>query len=475
MMNGEEIIGILISLTALSSYINYRYLKLPKTIGLTLITLLLSLFVAGLGKLGCKVDIFASHVLDGIGFNETFLHGMLGFLLFAASLHVNAMELAKHKVIVGLLATVSVLLSTFIVGFCTYALTQFLNIDIALEYCLVFGALISPTDPIATLSILKTAEAPKSLEMKIIGESLFNDGMGIVLFIMLLGLAGGGGAWSLPDAGLFFVQQGLGGLALGLIMGWLAARLLRSIDNFEVATILTLAIVTGGYTFAQSIAQVSGAICMAVAGLMVGSLLQNGNMSKRTIQRLDSFWKLLDGILNAVLFVFIGLEFLKLNFSGETILASFGAILICLAARWISVVIPVGWLAIFRKYNPNVILVMTWGGLRGGISIALALTVPEPARDFILSITYAVVLFSITVQGLTLKALVRKMSIPSNEQSDREEHGEPILAIDLPVKFAISGANVTQSGAPLSQITQMTRTISQYKAMPETSFNAPYA
>lgn len=408
-MIAEEVIGILVSLTAISSYINYRYLKLPKSIGLTLLTLLLSLFVAGLGKLGWNVNDFALDLLDSIGFNDTFLHGMLGFLLFAASLHVNTQELAKHRLIVGLLATVSVILSSFIIGFSTYGLTCLLGIKIPLGYCLVFGALISPTDPISTLAVLKTANAPKSLEMKIVGESLFNDGMGIVLFIMLLAFSAGNEHWSLQETTFFFIRQGIGGIVLGFIIGWLASRLLRDIDNSEVAIILTLAVVAGGYALAHSVVQVSGAICMAVAGLMVGSLLQTGNMSKRTLRHLGAFWELLDGLLNAILFVLIGLEFLTLHFTTRTTIAAFGAIFICIAARWISVMIPVGWLAIFRKYNPNVVLIMTWGGLRGGISIALALTVPEPARDFILAITYSVVLFSITVQGLTLSTLVRKI------------------------------------------------------------------
>lgn len=420
-MTAAEIVGILISLTALSSYVNYRYLKLPKSIGLTLITFLLALFVAFLGKMGCNVNDFANTLLKGIGFNDTFLHGMLGFLLFAASLHVNVMELAKHKMIVGLLATVSVVLSTFLIGFSTYGLTQFLGIEIPLEYCLVFGALISPTDPISTLAILKIANAPKSLEMKIAGESLFNDGMGIVLFIMLLGFAvGTEPSWSFQDATFFFLRQGVGGLVLGLLIGWLASALLRTIDNYEVATILTLAVVAGGYAFSHSIAHVSGAVCMAAAGLVVGSSLQNGNMSRDTLQRLDGFWELLDAILNSVLFVLIGLEFLTLHFTVDTILASIGAIVITIAARWISVVVPVGWLAIFRKYNPNVVLIMTWGGLRGGISIALALTVPEPSRDFILAITYSVVMFSITIQGLSLPILVKK--VIKKEQS--MSHGE---------------------------------------------------
>jgi len=411
-VRSEQVVGILMSLTAVSSYLNYRFVKLPKTIGLTIITLVLSFFIAVSGKFGWDVEGFAAHLLDGIGFHETFLHGTLGFLLFAASLQVNMMELSKHKTIIVLLATVSVILSTFMIGFGTYGLTQLLDIPIPLEYCLVFGALISPTDPITALGILKTANAPKGLEMKIAGEALFNDGMGIVLFVVLLGLAvGGESQWTLSSAMIFFLRQGIGGVALGFVMGVLTARLLRTIDNSEVAISLTLGIVAGGYAFAHSVMEVSGPICMAVAGLSVGNLLHDGNMSRHTLQRLNAFWELLDDILNAILFVTIGLEFLSLSFRMDTAIASIGVIIIAMMARWLSVMLPVASVSMFRKFSPNVVLIMTWGGLRGGISIALALTLPlGPIRDFILVITYAVVLFSIMVQGLTLGGLVRRIT-----------------------------------------------------------------
>jgi len=417
-MTGQEIIGVLISLTALASYINHCYVKLPPSIGLTLITFVLSLIIAASSHLGWDVDVMAQTLLQGVGFNETFLHGMLSFLLFAGSLHVNTRELAKHKVIVALLATVSVALSTFLVGMGTFVLTQFLEIELPFYYCLVFGALISPTDPIAVLGILKKVKAPKSLEMKIAGEALFNDGMGIVLFVILLGLATGSeDSWTPSEVMLFFAQQGLGGICLGAFLGWGSARLLRSIDTYEVAILVTLAVVTGGYTLAHSMAQVSGAICMVVAGMVVGSSIRHGRMSAEALERLDSFWELLDGVLNAMLFVLIGLEFVTLNFSFEIIFASIGAIGIAMAARWISVAVPVASLAAFRKFSPNVVMIMTWGGLRGGISIALALAIPVgPYRELIVSITYAVVLFSIVVQGLTVGALVKKVVMAEGEE-----------------------------------------------------------
>lgn len=423
-MTTQQVIGILIPLTAISSYINYRFTKLPKSIGITLITLTLSLLVAVGGRLGWKVDGFAQNLLEGIGFNETFLHGMLSFLLFAGSLHVNAIELAKYKSLVALLATVSVLISTLLVGYAMYGLTKLLGIHLPFYYCFVFGALISPTDPIAVLGVLRTANAPKSLEVKIAGEALFNDGMGIVLFFVTLAIASGAQeALSAKTVALYFIRQGLGGLLLGCTIGWLAARLLRSIDDYEVAIIITLAIVTGGYTLAHSIADVSGPICMAIAGLVIGGSINDGDMSKTTMHKLDAFWELLDEVLNAILFVVIGLEFLRINFNVHTAMAAMGAIFIVIMARWISVIIPVALLARFRKFNLNVLLVMTWGGLRGGISIALALSIKSSYQyDFIVAITYAVVLFSMMVQGVTIAPLIRKIT----------KNVDPKAAEDLP-------------------------------------------
>jgi CPA1 family monovalent cation:H+ antiporter len=404
----QEVVGILISITALASYINYKFIKLPKSIGVTLVTLFLSILILLAGHLGWNIDDFSKRLLQGISFNETFLHGMLSFLLFAGSLHVSIVELAKYKVLVGLLATASVIISTLLIGYAIYALTQCLGVDLPLYYCFVFGALISPTDPIAVLGVLKKVKAPKSLEMKITGEALFNDGMGIVLFFVVLGLANGSQEHiSARLITIYFIQQGLGGILVGTVMGWLAAKLIRSIDDYEVAIIITLAIVTAGYTFAHSIVQVSGPVCMAITGLVVGGSLKNGSMSKNTMKRLDGFWDLLDEVLNAVLFVLIGLEFLQISLDLDNVLIGIGAIIICITARWISIAIPVVCLARFRKFNADVVMIMTWGGLRGGISIALALSVTEPFYEIIITITYAVVLFSMMVQGLTISGLVK--------------------------------------------------------------------
>ena len=416
-MNGQEVIGILITITAFASYINYKFTKLHTSIGLTLITVIISFLIAGSGNLGWDVDYFSQSLLYGISFNETFLHGMLGFLLFAGSLHINTLELAKYKSTIALLATLGVAISTILVGYSTYFLTKFIGLNIAKEYCLLFGAIISPTDPIAVLGVLKTAKAPKALEMKIAGESLFNDGMAIVLFFILLAYAEEKGKQKdISEIFMMFLREGIGGFILGAIIGWISAKLLQTINDYQIAIIITLAVVSGGYVLAHSILHVSGPICMAVSGLIIGSYIKNGSMSKNTIFRLDSFWELLDEVLNAILFVLIGLEFLHLLLSSDTTLTSnigvtiISIICISIFCRWVSVIFPIGFLSIFQKYSPNLIACMTWGGLRGGISIALALSVsPSHDRDFLIVMTYSVVLFSIMVQGLTMGSLVKKL------------------------------------------------------------------
>jgi len=410
-MTIQQVTGVLLSLTAAASYINYKFFKLPKSIGITLVTLFITILVTVLGHMAFGVQNFAESVVDGIGFDEAFLHGMLSFLLFAGSLHINTVELYKHKTLVFTLATFSVVISTILIGYATYGMMHLIGINVPLTYCFVFGSLISPTDPIAVLGVLKRLRAPKSLSMKIAGEALFNDGMGIVLFFITLSIATGHQQeLDAKDISLVFLQQGGGGVLFGAVMGWLASKLFKTVDDYEVAIMLTLAIVTGGYSLASQVLNVSGPICMAVTGLIIGSTMRNGCMSEASLIRIDSFWELLDEVLNAILFVLIGLEFMSIKFTSSTLLAAIGAIVISIAARWISIAIPVSVWSPFRRFNTEVLLVMTWGGLRGGISIALALSVTGAYHDIIVSITYGVVLFSIMVQGLTIKPLVGKIA-----------------------------------------------------------------
>lgn len=407
-MSLNNAVAGLVTLTAVSSYINHKYIRLPQAIGLTLITFVLSAIILFIAKLGLDLANPAQVFLDNLQFSDAFLNGMLSFLLFAVSLHVNVLELARYKNIIAFLATISVIISAVLVGGCTWFIAQYLGINISFFYCLVFGALISPTDPIAALAIMKKLAVPKSLEMKIAGEALFNDGMAIVLFVVFLGLATGTEQnWSLPKTFMFFLRQGGGGIVFGLALGFVAARLLKEVQSYDVAILITLAVVTGGYSYAHAYLDVSGVIAMAVAGLVIGTKCRYSKMSQDTVKRLDSFWELIDEVLNAVLFVLIGLECMRLTGTSAVWILAVVSILIVLTARFISVVIPVTMDRRLRRFTKGVITIMTWGGLRGGIAIALALSMPQSAeRDIIITLTYAVVIFSIVVQGLSIAPLI---------------------------------------------------------------------
>lgn len=407
-----DIAAILITVSALFSFFNDRFIKLPTTIGLMLIALVVSLLLLLAGKLGLvHIDHQAREFLQSIDFNKALMEGMLSFLLFAGALHINLANLAKQKWIIGSLATVGILTSTFIVGGLSYFLLGWLGIELPFIYCLIFGALISPTDPIAVLGILKTAHAPKTLETKIAGESLFNDGMAVVVFLVLTGIASSGHDVSASHIAMLFVEEAIGGVVFGLVIGGLSYWMIKQVDNYQVEILLTLALVMGGYALAGVI-HVSGPIAVVVAGLMIGNHGRMLAMSEHSREHLDTFWELLDEILNAVLFVLIGLEVLVLSFTHEVLLAALLLIPIVLGARFISVSLPISLLRLRRAFSPGVIKILTWGGLRGGVSVALALSLPmgEP-RDIILAITYVIVVFSIVVQGLTIGKLVRRTTV----------------------------------------------------------------
>lgn len=377
---------------------------------LTALVLSFGLLVAGeLGLAG--VESVAEQFVARIDFSQTLMHGMLSFLLFAGALHVNLDELAEQRWPVGILATVGTFASTFIVGGLFWGLCQVLGIEIGFIYCLLFGALISPTDPIAVLGILKSARAPKSLETKITGESLFNDGIGVVLFVVLLQIViGGEGEFSFTSAGLLLLEEAVGGVVFGLLLGGIGYWMLCRVDNYSVEVLITLAIVMGGYTLALAV-HTSGPIAMVVAGLLIGNHGRRLAMSEKTREHLDTFWELVDEILNAVLFVLIGLELLVLSFTGTVFVAGLIAIPLVLFARFVCVGAPVALMRSVRDFSPGAIRVMVWGGLRGGISVALALSIPPgPERDVILPVTYSIVVFSILVQGLTVGKLVQRVS-----------------------------------------------------------------
>lgn len=406
-MTAFQIIAILISLTALFSYLNYRWIKLPATIGVMLIALIVSLCLIGAGVFAPGVRDEAARLLGQIDFDDTLMQGMLCFLLFAGALHINLNDLAEQRGVIATLAVVGVAVSLFVFGTAIYFIFGWLGQPLSYPWCLLFGALISPTDPVAVIGILKSAKVPRTLETQIAGESLFNDGIGVVAFIVLHEVAVTGHEASSSHIGLLFLEEAVGGAVFGLIIGWITYRLLKSVDNYRVEVLLTLALVMGGYTLAAAI-HTSGPIAIVVAGLFIGNHGRAFAMSETTRKNLDTFWELLDEILNALLFVLIGLEILALTFTRHLLLAGLLAIPVILFARWVSVAAPVAILSRWRKFTPGTITILTWGGLRGGISVALALSLPASReREIILAVTYTLVIFSILIQGLSVERVVR--------------------------------------------------------------------
>lgn len=409
-----EVFAILITISALFSYVNLRYLRLPTTIGLMLMALLLSLFLVLIGELSPSMEAAAHTLLAKVDFSTTLLHGMLAFLLFAGSLHVNLDDLYKHKWIISWLATLGVLLSTVLVGGLMWITLQALDLRLSLFHCLLFGALIAPTDPIAVLGILRKANVPKSLETKIVGESLFNDGVGVVVFLVLYRILVGEQDVSVGEVVGLFMAETLGGILFGLFIGYLAYRMLKSVDRYQVEILITLATVVGGYALAQRL-HISAPIAIVVAGLLLGNHGRVFAMSEQTCEHLDTFWELIDEVLNAVLFVLIGLEVLILDLSHASSWILLLAVPIVLSVRAVGVWVPVALFRRFRTFSPGVVRILTWGGLRGGISVALALSLPAgEARDLILLATYAVVVFSVIVQGLSIERVVKSVTAANN-------------------------------------------------------------
>lgn len=402
-----QIIALLVTLTALFSYLNFRWLRLPTTIGVMLIALLVSLGLIGLRALGLHFERMAANILQGVQFDQALMQGMLSILLFAGSLHINLNDLLREKGTIAVLSTVGVFLSTLLTGLGLHLLLPAFGLQLSLVFCLLFGALISPTDPIAVLGIVKALKVPKSLQIKIAGESLFNDGVGVIAFALLSEIAAGGARASPGHIGLLFVQEALGGGAFGFVTGGAAYLLLKSVDNYQVEILITLALVTGGYALASAL-HLSGPIAIVVAGLLIGNQGRSFAMSEQTRGHLDSFWELLDEIFNGVLFLLIGLEVLQLKFTASWLGAGLMAIPFLLLVRWLSVALPIGVMRCWRKFSPGAVAILTWGGLRGGIPVALALSLPPSTeRELILAITYVVVVFSIIGQGLTARFLVR--------------------------------------------------------------------
>ena len=403
-------IGLIVTLVAIFGYLNYRLVRLPDIIGITAIGLVVSIIVAVIGTFDPEVAQWAHRAVAGINFSEVVFHGMLGMLLFAGSLHVNFGDVTREKWVILILATVGVTLSTVIVGAGFYLGAALLDLHLPFIYCLLFGALISPTDPIAVLGVLRKVGVPKSLETKIAGESLFNDGTGVVVFLTLLSVATGGHDVSASEVLRLLAQEVLGGVAVGLALGFLGFYLLKGIDSYAVEILITLALATAGYAVAESL-HASAPIAVVLMGLLVGNQGKEFAMSEQTRQHLFSFWELADELLNLLLFGLIGLEVIALSLSFKHVLSGLIAIPVVLLARWASVGVPIVAMSRFRVFTPNTIKIMTWGGLRGGISVALALSLPAfSGRETIVGATYIVVIFSILVQALTMGRLVRRLS-----------------------------------------------------------------
>jgi len=404
-------LALLLVTAAAFAYLNNRFLKMPPAIGLMSLALLASLALIGLAKLGVAPVLNLAGIVGKIDFSAIVMQVMLGFLLFAGAIHVDARRLGQLRWSVGTLALVGTPLSVLLVGLAMYLVLPWLGLPTDFIYCLLFGALISPTDPVAVLSILTKANVSKDLEIKIVGESLFNDGVGVVLFVVLLEIAQfGPQEVTVTHALTVFLQEAVGGLALGTALGLGAAWLLRSIDNYQVEVLLTLAVVAGGTALATAL-HTSGPLAMVMAGLLVGYFSRSGDiLSDKSQEYIDKFWELVDEILNALLFVLTGLEVLVLDIPGRTFVAGLVAIGVVLLARILAVTAPLLLLKLSSTFTPSrrSIPILTWGGLRGGLAVALALSLPHSApREMLVGITYVVVVFSIIGQGLTIGPLVK--------------------------------------------------------------------
>lgn len=439
MLSLFEIAALLLVLSAILSWVNRAYIKLPHTIGLLVMALLSSFALLASEALfpALSMTDTLQSALGQIDFNETLMKGMLGFLLFAGALHVDFAKLRSAKWAIGSMATFGVILSTFIVGTGFYALAQAFGVQLPYVWALVFGSLISPTDPVAVLSILKTVKMPKSLETKIAGESLFNDGVGVVVFTILLAIAVGStgsadAAHAVADAahgsghggttvfGIIelFVVDAIGGALLGLLAGWIGYKMMARIDEHAIEVLISLALVAGTYALAQRINilghHLSGPIAVVVAGLMIGNKGAAFAMSDHTRTALFGFWEMVDEILNSVLFLLIGLEILVLGLAPDFAFITLLAIPLVLLARLCAVYVPMKLIGAFKEFTKGAVPVLTWGGVRGGISVALALALPDNEyKPLILTATYGVVIFSIIVQGLTVKNVVQRSVDPT--------------------------------------------------------------
>ncbi len=425
-----NIITLIIVLAAVFGYINFRFIKLPGSIGIMLISLVASLAVVVIGRVYPEFVEGTIVVIKSIDFQKALMKVMLSFLLFAGAIHIDAKKLKSERAAIITFATAGVLISTFVVGTLIYVTTQLFGLSIDYLYCLLFGSLISPTDPIAVLGILKKAKIPASLETKISGESLFNDGVGVVIFITIYEIAQVGVEnVSFWDVVLLFLQEAGGGLIFGYLLGQIGYFTLRSIDNYIVETMVTLAIVMGGYYLADKL-HISGPLAMVIAGIITGNKSLESGVSDTTRDYIGKFWEMTDEVMNAILFLLIGFEMVIVPFNMTLFWLGCLAIIIVLLARFLAIYLPIIALRYKTPFENNAIPILTWGGLRGGISVALALSVPRYMYGGVfVSITYIVVLFSILVQGLTIGKFAKKLAKMDEEKPpltlfNKKESGE---------------------------------------------------
>lgn len=414
------IITILVVISSIFGYINVRFLKLPTTIGLMIMAIVLTLLILAVGIFDDNIITLAENTINEIDFSNLILDVLLSFLLFAGALHTDWDRLKEQGAPILILATVGVLTSTFLVGTIFYYVVNYLvGFEVGYIYCLLFGSLISPTDPIAVLGILKKIGVPKQLEIKFVGESLFNDGVGVVIFLTLFNIADKGLAnVTASEIAILFAEEVVGGIGLGLLLGYITFHLTRTIDEYETEVMITLAVVMGGYLLASTL-HFSGPLAVVAAGLFIGNSARQTAMSEITRVYLDRFWELVDVFLNAVLFVLIGFELLIISYEGQYLLAGVLAIFIVLLCRYLVLKVPISVFSKKLDFVPHTDIILTWGGLRGGISIALALSLTDDMnREFFLTVTYVVVVFSIIVQGLTVEKLIKWAGVPVGLKHD---------------------------------------------------------
>ncbi|OOH89685.1 sodium:proton antiporter [Pasteurellaceae bacterium 15-036681] len=425
-------ICFLSALSILLGFITHKISdKVQSTIAITAAAMVGSMILLLLGSFGWfSLDTVATEVMEHIDFKSFLLNGILGFLLFAGSLGIKLPVLKDQKWEIATFALFSTLASTLIIGGAIYAIAQVIGLHIDLIYCIVFGALISPTDPIAVLAIIKNLRAPKRLSMQVEGESLFNDGVGLVIFVTVFAVAFGGQDATFSGIMGLFMQEAIGGILLGFVLGFVAHILISSTDDGSMEILLTLTIPTAGFMLANNVLHVSGALAMVVAGIMIGNWTRRSGFSEQSQRYLDHFWEMIDHFLNSLLFFLIGFAILLVDFNVYGIVLMLAAIPICLSARYVALWMPFKLMQQFRTYNPYTLKIMSWGGLRGGLALAMALSIPAKTayangidvRDIILVMTYSVVMFSILIQGSTIEPMIRKAK---QVDPNREEYLKP--------------------------------------------------